>query len=65
MHICWNISGISLYDFNFKKLLILLILVLYAPPQFSLSLKQAILAPEVYFHISDQQFSRTNICNRH
>ena len=41
----WGSTGIFLHDLQFKKLLIYLILPLYAAPQFSLCLKQAVLAP--------------------
>ena len=50
MHVCrsifliWGSTSISLHDLHFKKLLIYLILVLYAAPQFSLCLKQEVLA---------------------
>ena len=38
-------TRVALHDSQFKKILIYLILALYAAPQFSLCLKQAILAP--------------------
>ena len=43
--IFWGSTGISLLDLQLKKNLIYLKLALYAAPQFSLCLKQAILAP--------------------
>ena len=41
----WDSTRVAWHDSKFKKLLIYLILALYAAPQFSLCLKQAVLAP--------------------
>ena len=43
--IFWGSTSIALHDLQFKKLIIYLILTLYAAPQFSLCLKQAVSAP--------------------
>ena len=41
----WDSTIVALHDSQFKKLLIYLILALYAAPQFSLWLKQPVLGP--------------------
>ena len=41
----WDSTREALHDSHFKKFLIYLILAVYAAPQFSLCLKQAVLPP--------------------